>query len=94
MLCLMYKPPMAREEIEKALMPFGKSLRWLAREVDVNHQAMLNWLNGENAPRDETVRDRIKARLAELGKEVTAPMYAVAMGEALLPLWPWHAAGD
>lgn len=83
-----------RVDIESRLAPHRKSLRWLAAEIGVNHQSLINWLDGTNHPRDPKVWDDIESAIAKLRTTITPPRWAVAEPSSALPLWPSISAGS
>lgn len=82
-----------RVDIETRLAPYRKSLRWLAKEVGVDHQSLINWLDGENYPRDPKKWDEIEAAVEGLKNTIAKPRMAVAEVVSALPLWPNVSAG-
>lgn len=64
-----YDPPITRVEVEQILHAHAKSMRWLARELNVNHQSLVNWLEGMNVPRESEVWNRIEQTLRSLKKD-------------------------
>ncbi len=55
-----YKPPIERPEIESWLFSHGLSLTWLAAQLNANRQALVNWLQGTNVPRDPEMWQKLR----------------------------------
>ena len=73
-----------RADVVKGMLDqTGKSARWLAKQMGINHTSVTKWVDGENSPRDESVWDRmmiiLRGAQSEQFKGVPLPTLSTKM---------------
>jgi SOS-response transcriptional repressor LexA len=103
-ICLAYDMSHRGQKIEKRLQQLGRSARWLAKEVGVAPQTVLNWIDGARPQKDEIWEKLAQAlevdksvlldEAKKLPSEIGSTLYPIPSGEIEMPKWPSLPASE